>query len=302
MTVTAMIFAAGLGSRLHPLTTERPKPAVPVALVPIAARTVRTLAAHGVSRIVLNTHHLGELLPELLAPHLPSGVDVRYVHEHELLGTAGGLHNARAHFESDDVLVVNGDILFTPDLDALLAKHRESDALATLVLREVPDPYAKGAIELDANGRVARMLAKQSDAAPELSPFLFTGVHVLRRSALDELPSTGCIVRQGYLPWLAARRTISGVVDAAPWRDLGTVTEYIAGNGEVLRDQGLDVLVDPSARVGRGVRLRNVVVGAGAQIAGDIELENVVVWEGAVVTESLTNAVVTTRHRVLANG
>jgi NDP-sugar pyrophosphorylase family protein len=301
MTLNAMIFAAGLGSRLHPLTTERPKPAVPVALVPIAARTVRMLAAHGVSRIVMNTHHLGASLPELLAPHLPNGVDVRYVHERELLGTAGGLHNARAHFESDDVLVVNGDILFAPDLSALLNKHRESDAVATLVLREVPDPYAKGAIELGTNGRVVRMLAKQSDSAPGLAPFLFTGVHVLRRSALDELPSTGCIVRQGYLPWLAAQRTISGVVDAAPWRDLGTVTEYIAGNGEVLLEQGVDVLVDPSAHMGRSVRLRNVVVGAGARVADGVELENVVVWDGAVVAESLSNAVVTARHLVRAN-
>lgn len=304
----AMVLAAGLGTRLRPLTLERPKPAVPVGNRPLARFALDEVAKLGIVRAVLNTHHLGGALPGWLEPHAPEGVALDFVHEPELLGTGGGLRNAWPLLRDDDdpVVVVNGDILFSPDLAGAVETHRRLDAIATMVLR--PDPAADryGSVEVDGEGRVRRLLGRPDHPGP-LEKHMFTGVHVLSPRAFGEMPEVGCVVRECYRPWVDRGEVVAGHVDRSPWRDLGTLEAYLQANcsmaaGELpwggVGHRSERGLIHAGARVAAGATLHQAVVGDGAEVPAGADLERVVVWDGARAEGRLRDAVVT-RERVV---
>jgi mannose-1-phosphate guanylyltransferase len=304
----AMVLAAGYGTRLRPLTLERPKPAVPVLNRPLACFALDAVARAGARKAVLNTHHLGHALPALLEPHAPPGLPLAFVHEPELLGTGGGLRNAFPLLEDDDdpILVINGDILFVPDLAAALDIHRRSGALATMVLRPDPEAARYGAIDVDASGRVRRLLGRPEVTDP-LDRHMFTGVHVLTARAIRSLPSPGCVVREGYRRWIDAGETVVGHVDTSPWRDLGTLDAYLGAHLEALRGETRwadmsspsdGALVHPTARVEHGATLIDSVVGAGATIRAGVRLERTIVWDGAIAAADACDAVITPQRVV----
>jgi mannose-1-phosphate guanylyltransferase len=312
----AMLFAAGLGTRLRPLTDVLPKPAVPFFGLPLAGWMMRHLARSGVRSIVANTHHLAARCEAALSAAAPSDVTLQFSREEgALLGTGGGLRRAweideatQGPMADDEVLVVvNGDILFAPDVPALVARHRRSGALATMALRRVPDPFSLGAIEIGPDGRVEAMLRGAS--APrglDVTAAMFTGVHVLSREALAALPEEGCIIRRGYQRWLAEGARIEGVLCAAPWRDLGTPRVYLQAHLDVLA--GLLALpgvspgacwAAPTAEAAGQAQLDRVVLGDGARV-GSVRLSRVVVWPGAQVDVDLEDAIVLPDDRVVA--
>ncbi len=305
-----MVFAAGLGTRLRPLTERLPKPVVPLLNRPLASFSLERLSAIGIRRVAVNTHHLGDVVARALAPHVPAGMDVRFVHEPVLLGTGGGLRNAtRALIDEvgpdSPVVVMNGDILFWPDLEGALALHRELDAIATVVLR--PDPRARqlGALEIDGEGRVRRLLGRPEQVAVPLRERMFTGVHVLSARALEELPEEGCIIRRSYRRWIDEGAVVGGFVDESPWRDLGTPAEYLRASLDLLRGElrwpgfePCDALIDASAIVDEGARVRQSVIGAGAHVERGVELTRAVVWPGTRVTESASDVILAPGVRV----
>lgn len=310
-----MVFAAGLGTRLRPLTERLPKPVVPLMNRPLASYSLERLAAAGVVRCAVNTHHLAETVPATLEGHLPEGMAVRFVHEPELLGTGGGLRNGIERLleeasvpEETPVLVMNGDILFWPDLEGALALHRRLEAVATMVLR--PDPRARdlGAIEADPDGRVRTLLGSPSWDGP-LEEHMFTGVHVLSLRALRDLPRSGCVIRRGYRQWVDSGAVVGGFVDEGAWRDLGTPPEYLRAHLDLLDGTlswpGLEApgeaLVDDGASVGEGAALDRVVVGAGARIDAGVRLERVVVWPETHVTEDAADAILAPHATVPAD-
>ncbi|MFO0693300.1 MAG: NDP-sugar synthase [Polyangiales bacterium] len=294
-----MVLAAGLGTRLRPLTHALPKPAVPVGNRPLCLFAIEHLVRHGASAVRLNAHYLADRLVAEVESEAPSGVDLAFSVETTLLGTGGGLRKALAGMTDELVVVMNGDILFAPDLASAIASHRRSGALATLVVRHHPDPHALGAVEVDGEGRVVRIAGAPGEPRTSTTPYVFTGVHVLSPAVLALLPEEGCVVRQAYQPMLSRGLPIAAHVDDSPWLDLGTLRTYLDANlgladgrltasGIVPTASGL---VHPSADV-RG-RLSRCVVGRGAVVPKGVELEDVVVWHDAVVRDSLRSAVVT---------
>jgi len=292
-----MLFAAGLGTRLRPLTLARPKPVVPVANRPLGGFAMAHLATAGVTRIVANVHHLADVAEAELRRSAPRGVELIVVREEELLGTGGGLANAwsllRDGLTADaSILVMNSDILFAPDLGRALAHHEALGAIATMVLR--PDPAAAryGAVELDGSGRVRRLLGNPERVEASLTPYMFTGVHVLAAEAIEDLPASGCIVQNSYRRWVDSGRVVGGVVETSPWRDLGTLDQYLAANldlasGELASDLVTPTsdgsLVDPTASIGEGATIERSVIGPGATIASGVRVARSVVWDGCCV-------------------
>lgn len=305
-----MVLAAGLGTRLRPLTDERPKPAVPVANRPLAWFALDHLARFGVHEVVLNAHHLPRTLETHLRPHLPEGPGVCFVHEGELLGTGGGIRNAAEHLLAGEapVVVMNGDILFGPDLAAALDLHRRLHAVATMVVR--PDPQAEqyGAVQADAWGRVRRLLGKPRRVDAALGTYMFTGVHILSRRAFEYLPERGDIVRESYRYWVDEGFTVGAFVDEAPWRDLGTPASYLETNLDVAAgrlewpdvqpDPDTGVVVHPNADVDDGVALTESVVGSHAWLRSGIHVHRAVVWDGARVDQSASDVIVTPTTRL----
>jgi mannose-1-phosphate guanylyltransferase len=303
-----VLFAAGLGTRLRPMTNLLPKPVVPFLDRPLAVWSLEHLARQGVHHIVANTHHLAEACEREL--HRYAG-QLRFSREKKILGTGGGLRQAWEMSEhcfgrmKDDELLVawNGDILFAPPLEPILRAHREANAMATMVLRETENPFALGAIE-HRDGRVLAMLQKTLVARGRAA--MFTGVHVFSRAALARLPVEGCVVRDGYVKWLADGCAIGATVSAIPWRDLGTPKAYLDAHLEVM-DGHFPIPFEASAKgwssVGSTVhpdaRLSRCAIGSGAQI-GDVTLTECVVWPGVRVDADHERCILLPDGRVIS--
>ena len=290
----ALLLAAGLGTRLRPLTDHLPKPAVPVLHRPLGARSLERLLALGVRSIAINTHHLGDAAERALRPLVPSELPFVRSHEDELLGTAGGVKRALALAAEldgggdDDAVVMNGDVIFAPDLERAIALHRSRGELATMGLRADPEAARYGAIELDGGARVRRILGRPASVEGALRALMFTGVHVLSARALRELPERGCVIRQGYIPWLERGELVVGIEEAAPWRDLGTIAEYHAANIERAHEPGA---VDASAEI-EGAHIERCVIGAQARVAAGVHVRRCVVWPGTAVLTDASDAVI----------
>jgi len=216
---TAFILAAGLGTRLRPLTLHTPKPLLPVRGRPMLDHALDQVRAHGHREVVVNAFWLAEQVVEWARGK--DGVTVVVEHP-AILGTGGGLRNAR-RWLAERFAVVNGDILADVDLTALW----QTPAPAVMALRRqssrVHTPVGlRGGVVTGIDGVAG-------EASPELH---FTGIHVLDRGVLDLVPPEGeaCIVRTAYRALVPEGR-VRGIVHEGEWTDIGTLAEYEAARG-----------------------------------------------------------------------
>lgn len=275
-----MILAAGLGTRLRPLTDHRAKALVPVGDRPALAHVVDRLRAAGVARVVVNAHHH---LDQLRAFALARGLELS--EETDLLGTAGGIEHAAGRLGEGDVLLWNADILADVDVAALLAAHH---AEATLVVQ--PLERGQGSVGLDASGRVVRL--RQVSFAAEERGGQFLGIHVLGRALRARLPGQGGLIEDVYLPALARGEVLRAHLFEGAWHDIGTTETYLEANVAWLAARGLERWTGPGARVADGIALDRAVVGAGASVTGHGALTRCVVWPGASAVAPLDGRVI----------
>ncbi|MGK3983316.1 NDP-sugar synthase [Sorangium sp. So ce136] len=298
---SAMILAAGLGTRLRPLTDELPKPLLWLGDRPLIAHIAEQLAAGGVRRAALNKSHLAERFSRDLIAAFPVPVEV--LHEPEPFGTAGGLANAAGALGGGDVVLWNGDILIDLDVAALCAAHGEAHgergAAATLAV--APRPAGEGTVGVGARGEVVRLRGERF--GEEAAGGDFVGVHVVGEALRRRLPSRGCMVGDVYLPWLREGRSLATFAAPAVWHDIGTPAAYLDASARWLSQRGLRSHVGPGASVAEGVDVTGSVVGAGARVEGAGALRGCIVWPGARVDVDagapLERAVVTTQGRVV---
>ncbi len=301
----AMILAAGRGERLVPLTDALPKPAVPICNRPAIWYALDCLYQHGIRQLAINTFHLGEALQKSLNPLIPADMQVDYVLEDELLGTAGGVCNAlqTLKFKEDSkapFVVFNGKLVFFPNLYEAIKEHCERHAFATMVLRAQPFRSRYGVIERANDGSILRMLGYPEHHLLKTRSYMFTGVHVLSVEACNALPDRGCIVRDGYLKWLEQGHLIHGYVSDAPWHEVSTAEAYFDANMALLSEQttwpGFSApheSIHPTAKLGAGAGITQSVIGASAEIAAHAKLDRCIVWPNAHVLNSISHAIVT---------
>lgn len=231
----AMIFAAGLGERLRPLTSRLPKALVPVAGRPMIDYPLALLRHYGICDIVINLHHLGDQIEAHLGSGAAHGLNIVYSKEDELLDTGGGLLKAKPYLQHDRFVVINTDVLIDLPLKELLEFHRRRQAVATLVVR--PDPMADqfGSMETDEAGRITRFLqVHRPDAAPAVSEkLMFTGVQILEPRIFDYMPPPGGQKKFGttkdtYPRLLTSGEPLYGFRFTGYWQDLGTAQRIAA--------------------------------------------------------------------------
>ncbi len=298
-TTKAMVLAAGLGLRMRPLTLLRAKPVLPVLNRPLLHWTLARLRGAGVRDVVVNLHHLPETVVSALGDGRPLGLRIRYSREDVILGTGGGPREVRDFFGDEPFLLVNGDVLFEMDLRALVRRHREAGACATLALRPNPDPTAYSPVVTDRRGRILAIAGRPAPAHGTVS--LFAGVHVMEPALLERLPAgPSDSVRDLYVPLLAEGAELLGVRTRGAWFDLGRPSLYLAAQLRLL-PRGRPA-VDRTARVSSGARVRRSVVGAGVRVGSGARIERSVVWEGAAIGEgaSVRDAIVAGGAAVLA--
>jgi len=282
-----MVLAAGLGTRLRPLTEHRAKPLVPVGDRPALAHVLERLRAAGATRIVVNAHHHAAQV-RAFVEGLGAGAGVSLSEETALLGTAGGIARAAPLLGEGDVLVWNGDILADVDVASLVAEHQASSE-ATLLVQ--PLPAGRGPVGIDAHGRVVRL--RQDRFGAEATGGEFLGIHVLGRRLRERLPESGGLVEDVLVPALARGEEVGTVLFDESWQDIGTIPTYLAANVAWLRERGLERWVGPGAHVDPGVVLEGSVVGEGAVVSGAGFVVRSVVWPGARAVAPLADVVVT---------
>lgn len=309
---TAFVLAAGLGTRLRPLTEHRPKPLVPVCGVPLLAYSLANCAKHGLRDVIVNAHWLSEQIEAWAGER--EGVRVTVSTEQpDILGTGGGLKRVAERL-APTFAVLNADVLHDIDLTALLAAVPAGGA--AMALRPDPEHAPRyGVVAADA-ARVVVELTTVASAPPVGEPDRtthFTGIHAMHRDALARVPDGfACIVRTAYRQLVPERR-VRGVVYGGTWLDAGDPAAYLDANLEVLAGEA-SLPLDPFARaayartgtgritgdpaaiagatvegpcwigvgaeIGAGAVLDRVVVGQGAVIEPGARLREVVVWDG----------------------
>jgi NDP-sugar pyrophosphorylase family protein len=282
-----MVLSAGLGTRLRPLTELRAKPLVPVGDRPALAHVLGRLRAAGVSRVVVNAHHLAAQVVAFAKGQGAGGLAVS--EETELLGTSGGIAKAAPLLGAGDVLVCNGDILAEVDVRALVASHAGGDRVATLVVQ--PLPAGQGPVGLDSKGGVVRLRAERFGDEARGGQFL--GIYVLGAALRERLVSPGGVVEDVLVPAMARGEVVRAFEFAGPWHDIGTLDSYREANLAWLDGRGLGCWVGTGATVAPGVALERSLVGEGATVSGEGTLARCVVWPGARAVAPLQDRIVT---------
>jgi mannose-1-phosphate guanylyltransferase len=280
-----MVMAAGLGTRLRPITWEIPKPVVPVANRPIVAHLTKLLADHGVDEVIANLHWFPEVVKSSLGDGSKFGVDLSYAYEEELLGTAGGVRNVADFLTGgdDDVFVVlAGDALTDIDLGALVAAHRENGGVATLAVKQVADVSQYGVIVTGSDGRVEGFQEKP-DPAEALSNLCNCMIYAFSPEVFDYFPEQDPVdFANDVFPALLDNDVPFHVHEIETyWNDIGTLPEYINGNLDVLTGA---VKIDPAGELHEG----ETTLPGGAEVTGPVLIgDDVEIGEGAHLTGPL---------------
>jgi len=298
----AMLLCAGLSTRLGRLGAERPKPLLPVCGLPILAYGISNLVAHGISDLVINTHHRPEMFEREIGDGRRFGARIRYVHEPVILGTGGGLKHALSLLDpegrDEPFLSLNGKLIFDLDITALRAAYRAAgDVLGMMVVRRVPDARDWGAVDVRVDGRGAFVANILGDGE-----HMFCGVHVTRPSVMARLPDgESDSIRQGYLPWLRAGERVAAYEHSDGYfAEHSTPERYLASNWALLdgaplrHPPGRLSGVDPTARIHPDATIvEPVKIGAGASVAAGVTVgPRAVVGDGACIRASIADTVV----------
>lgn len=234
----AMILAAGLGTRLQPLTDRSPKPLLPLMLIPMVGHLLAQLRCQGVREVVVNGHHLADQLAAWLGDGSRWGLRLAFAPEPDILGTAGALKNAASLLREAPFLVINADVLGDFDLPALWAWHRDRGALVTMVVR--PDQLARtfGAVVVDKRDRVRRINGRPevSDIGLEAEEAIFTGIQIVDPRVLDAIPANRFVstTADTYPRLLQDGQPVLAYRHPGYWLDVGVPERYLQAHWDLL--------------------------------------------------------------------
>jgi mannose-1-phosphate guanylyltransferase/mannose-1-phosphate guanylyltransferase/phosphomannomutase len=247
-----MVMAAGLGTRLRPLTYELPKPMVPVVNRPVMEHILRLLPRCGFAHAIANLHWFPELIRDRFGDGSELGIELSYSYEEELLGTAGGVRNVAEYFGSEPFLVMAADALTDIDLAALRAAHDANDGIATLAVKRVPNVSEFGVVIVDSDGRIQGFQEKP-DPAEALSDLASCMIYMLSPQIFDYFPDRGAVdFALDVFPALLEHDVPFHVHEIdAYWNDVGSLPEYLQGNLDALSGRVQveleGALLDPSS-------------------------------------------------------
>ena len=266
-------MAGGEGTRLRPLTSNQPKPMLPMANRPMMEHVVLLLRQHGFSEIVVTVAFMANAVRSYFGDGSELGVRMVYATEETPLGTAGSVLNARDELD-ERFLVISGDVLTDLDLGAVVAFHEEKGAMATLALHSVPDPLEFGIVITREDGSVERFLEKPT-WGQVFSDTINTGIYVLEPEIFDFIPNEGASDFSGdvFPAVLEAGRPIFGWVSEGYWEDVGTTEAYLRAHNDIL-DRKVRVEIDgfplrPDVWLGQGSVLDPSAVVEGPALIGD---------------------------------
>lgn len=266
----AVILAGGEGTRLRPLTSNQPKPMMPLVNRPMMEHIVRLLVLHGFDDIVVTVAFLANQVRDYFGDGSDFGVRMRYATDETPLGTAGSVRNASAELD-DTFLVISGDVLTDIDVGAIVKAHKDAGAVASIALKRVENPLEFGIVITRPDGSIERFLEKPT-WGQVFSDTANTGIYVLEPHVFDFIPDGEVVDFAGdvFPAILDKKLPLLGSVVDGYWEDVGTLEAYLRAHQDVL-DQRVRVEVD-GFRMGEGIWL-----GEGADVDPDARIEGPVV-------------------------
>ena len=261
----AVILAGGEGTRLRPLTSNQPKPMMPIANKPMMEHVVQLLTRHGFDDIVVTVAFLANHIRNYFGDGSDFGVRMRYATEETPLGTAGSVRNAMAELD-DTFLVIAGDVLTDVDLSAVVAAHRSKEAFASIALKRVENPVEFGIVITRDDGSIERFLEKPT-WGQVFSDTINTGIYVLEPGIFDYIPAEQSVdFSADVFPAVLDRGLpLFGHVVDGYWEDVGTLEAYHSVHREILDGHvGVEI---PGFEVSEGVHL-----GEGADLSPDAKV------------------------------
>ena len=289
-----ILLVGGFGTRLKPLTSESPKPMLPVAGLPVTEHQLLAAKRAGIHTLVLATSYLSEVFTPYFGDGSAWGMKILYAVEKEPLGTGGAIRNAAEMLNfsalgDEPIVIFNGDILSRHSISDQIAFHQSKAADATLHLIEVEDARAFGCVPTDSDGRVTAFLEKMDNP---ITNSINAGCYVFHPAVLDRIPlgEVVSIERQTFPSLIASGRPVFGYKEQAYWLDVGTPAALFKGARDLIEGDFhamAGCTIDPSATItGKSSLGKNVKVGASARIDDCIIGDNVVIGEGVIASHS----------------
>ena len=304
----AMVMAAGMGSRLEPITLMIPKPLIPVMNRPLMDIILTQLHNVGVKEVISNTYYLAnQIIDRYKNNNL--GIKFNYIKETELSGTAGGVKKCQFFFDKgEDFIVMSGDILTTADIDKAVEIHKASNAIATIGVKEIPHEYVShfGVVVTDDDGYITEFQEKPSVEEAK-SNLINTGIYIFNYKIFDYIPENEfCDFAKNVFPKLLKERAINTFVVDEYWNDIGTISQYKQSIQDVFNgvcqidhdriiDTNLGSYVCGDSKIPSTIRfVGNTVVGNNCKLGEYIKLENCIVLDNAEIKtgSELTDCVV----------
>ncbi len=310
MTIKAMIMAAGVGSRLDPLTQDVPKPLVPIANRPIMDLLLEKLLSIGIKDVIANTHYKAQQIIDRYGKN-DSGLHFEYIHEQELSGTAGGVKKCQYFFDKDeDFLVLSADGLSNVDLNAAIEAHKNSGAIASLGIKqiELEDIPNFGVVVTDESGFITEFQEKPAIKDAK-SDYINTGIYIFKYDLFNYIPENQFydFAKNVFPDLLSKGQKINTFKVDEYWSDIGTIDQYaqstldlfsgkfqmkhskITETDDGLYIKGLGTYVAPSA-VLKGCN----TIGDKCIIGKNTLLENCIIWNNVEIQDgvSLKNCII----------
>ena len=309
-------MAGGEGSRLRPLTSNSPKPMLPLANKPMMEHIVELLRGHGFDEIVVTVAFMANHIRTYFGDGSAFGVRMVYATEEQPLGTAGSIRNAMDELD-ERFLVISGDVLTDIDLGRIVDFHVEREALATIGLVAVENPLEFGIVITREDGSIERFLEKPT-WGQVFSDTINSGIFVLEPAIFDFIPPDRPVdfSSEVFPAILEAGLPLFGAVADGYWEDVGTLEAYVSAHRDVLDGkvkveipgfelsngvwlgEGAELhpdakiegsaVIGPGCRVDAGVRIGDyTVLGRNVRVRPDADLERAVVHENAYIGESV---------------
>jgi NDP-sugar pyrophosphorylase family protein/tRNA A-37 threonylcarbamoyl transferase component Bud32 len=294
--VNAMVLAAGLGTRLRPVTEIMPKPLIPVCNRPMLDIIIENVKRAGIDKIAVNTHYLPEQI-EQYVDSCPCKNDIKLYHESEILGTGGGPLNAKELLsENDFFLIHNSDILTDIDLSSLLQFHLNSDRKNTMALIDGPE----NKLRVTPDGVIHDILDSLGHWPENSRMFTYSGIMILHRDIFKYMPNKpeNCSIIKAVLKMMAAEPGCTGgfFQEEAYWNDLGTLPQYFQAHVDVMLehkvklpcfDNAEPVTISKGSEIDDSVELGGfAAIGKNASISPRANLYNCIVMDSAIVSEN----------------
>ena len=287
-----ILLVGGFGTRLKPLTSESPKPMLPVAGLPVTEHQIVAAKRAGIHTLVLATSYLSEVFTPYFGDGSAWGMKILYAVEKEPLGTGGAIRNAAQMLDLENlgdepIVVFNGDVLSRHSIADQIIFHQSKGADATLHLIEVEDARAFGCVPTDTDGRVTAFLEKMDNP---ITNSINAGCYVFHPAVLDRIPlgEVVSIERETFPSLVASGRPVFGYKEQAYWLDVGTPAALFKGSRDLIDGDfhamaGCDI--DASAIItGKSSLGKNVKVGASARIDDCIIGDDVVIGDGVQIS------------------